>query len=68
MDRTCATTWLLCAIGLAVAGWAAVSTPRPTVTWTEHHGMSPRVRPARSNAEIDPAVTFFVTRSAPAPR
>ena len=29
MDRTCATTWALCAIGLAVAGWAAVGTPRP---------------------------------------
>lgn len=38
MDGTLATTWALCAIGLAVAGWAAVGTPRVAVSTSEHHG------------------------------
>ncbi len=46
MDATLATTWALCALGLAVAGWAAVCTPRPPVSTSEHHGGIPRVRAA----------------------
>ncbi|GJD91018.1 hypothetical protein BHAOGJBA_4562 [Methylobacterium hispanicum] len=64
MDRTCATTWALCAIGLAVAGWAAVGTPRPLVSTAEHHGGIPRVRGETHNSEIAPTVTFVVGRPA----
>lgn len=63
MDRTCATTWMLCALGLAVTTWAAVRTPRHQVSITEHHGMLPRVQPAPHKGESDPAVTFFVSRT-----
>lgn len=68
MDRACATTWAICALGLAVAGWAAVSTPRPAVSTSEHRGDIPRVRGASHKPEIDPAVTFFVTRAATSAR
>lgn len=64
MDGTLATTWAICAIGLAVAGWAAVGTPRPAVSTSEHHGDIPRVRAASHNGEIDPAVTFVVIQPA----
>ncbi len=64
MDRTCATTWALCALGLAVTTWAAVRTPRVGVSITQHAVMLPRVQPARHNPESDPSVTFFVTRAA----
>lgn len=63
MDRTCATTWALCTLGLAVAGWAAVSSPRPAVSIAEHHGMLPRVQPAPHKGESAPSVTFFMTRA-----
>lgn len=64
MDKTCATTLALCAMGLAVTMWAAVRTPRGGVSTTEHHGMLPRVQPAPHKGESDPSVTFFVTRAA----
>lgn len=64
MDRTCATTLVLCAIGLAVAGWAAAGSPRVNVTRTEHAVTTSRVRGAQHNGENDASVTFFVTRAA----
>ncbi|BAQ45916.1 hypothetical protein Maq22A_c13510 [Methylobacterium aquaticum] len=51
-------------LGMAVAGWAAAGSPRVTVSISEHHGSIPRVRGARHNGEIDPSVSFFVTRAA----
>lgn len=62
-DRTCATTWMLCVLGLEVATWAAVRTPRVPVSITQHHVMLPRVQPAWQNGESDPSVTYFVTRA-----
>ncbi|KQT46411.1 hypothetical protein ASG52_11765 [Methylobacterium sp. Leaf456] len=61
MDATLATTWAICALGLAVAGWAAAGTPRVAVSTVEHHGGIPRVRGASHNTEIAPSVTFVVT-------
>lgn len=61
MDRTFATTLALCALGLAVAGWAAVRTPRVGLSITQHAVMLPRVQRARHNPKSDPSVTFFVT-------
>jgi hypothetical protein len=64
MDRTCATALALCALGMAVAGWAAAGSPRVTVTSGEHAVSTSRVRGAQHNRENDPSVTFFVTRTA----
>lgn len=64
MDRTFATTLALCALGLAVTGWAAMRTPRHPVSITQHAVSIPRVQPARRKGESDPAVTFFMTRTA----
>jgi hypothetical protein len=36
MERSLATTWMPCALGLAVAGWTAVRTPRVGVSIAEH--------------------------------
>ncbi len=63
MDRTCAVAWAVCAVGLAVATWAAVSTPQRAVINAEHHGSIPRVQPARHKGESDPAVTYFMTQA-----
>lgn len=60
MDGTLATSMMLCALGLAVAGWAAVSTPRPAVSTAQHLGDIPRVRAASHNGEIAPTATFVV--------
>lgn len=64
MDRTCGVALALCALGLGVATWAAVRTPRATVSITQHAVGIPRAQPARVNGVSDPAVTFFVTRTA----
>lgn len=68
MDGTLATSMVLCALGLAVAGWAAVSTPRPAVSTAQHHGGIPRVRAASHNTEIAPTVTFVVGQPATSAR
>lgn len=64
MDGTLATTWLLCGLGLAVAGYAAASTPRHQAGTSEHQRVLTRAHAASINGEIDAAVTFFVTRTA----
>jgi hypothetical protein len=52
MDRTCATTWMLCVLGLEVATWAAVRTPRVPVSITlcfrgcSPHGTRAKATPA----------------------
>jgi hypothetical protein len=59
MDWTCATTLVLCAIGLAVAGWAHVRTLQSQVSLAEHRAASIQ----RVGA---PAVTYVATRAAAA--
>lgn len=67
MDGTLA-TWAICALGPAMAGWAAVGTPRIAVSTSEHRGGIPRVRAETHNGEIDSSATFVVTRAATSAR